>query len=170
MKRVVSNKRAFTLIELLVVVLIIGILAAVAVPQYQKAVEKARLSEAFVGLKAIAQASDLYYLANGTRPYDFTLLDIDFPIKEYRTYEGIENSFIVLNNGTIYYLDIDGYVQGSVPGVSARLEYMWDRKKYWCRVYATTDTPHRGHELCQALGGVFVKEGSDFAATFYQLP
>ena len=66
MKRVVSNKRAFTLIELLVVVLIIGILAAVAVPQYQKAVEKSRIAEARIMLNAIYKGYQLCILQNGT--------------------------------------------------------------------------------------------------------
>ena len=54
----------FTLIELLVVVLIIGILSAVALPQYTLAVEKTRAAEAMVHLKAIQQAADLCALAN----------------------------------------------------------------------------------------------------------
>ncbi len=58
-------RRAFTLIELLVVVLIIGILAAVAVPQYQKAVEKSRAAEAMQILKSLRDAQALCILEHG---------------------------------------------------------------------------------------------------------
>lgn len=58
-------KKGFTLIELLVVVLIVGILSAIALPQYQKAVEKARSAEALINLRALVNAMQLYKLANG---------------------------------------------------------------------------------------------------------
>ena len=59
------NKNAFTLIELLVVVLIIGILSAVALPQYQKAVEKSRLAEGILLINTLHKQMDLYILENG---------------------------------------------------------------------------------------------------------
>ena len=60
--------KAFTLIELLVVILIIGILAAIAVPQYQKAVEKSRATQALTLVQAAALSAQRYYLENGVYP------------------------------------------------------------------------------------------------------
>ena len=79
MKEVTNNKRAFTLIELLVVVLIIGILAAVAVPQYQKAVAKARYMSIAPLLKTIKDAQEVYFLSNGEYTTDFNALDVSLP-------------------------------------------------------------------------------------------
>ena len=72
----VRKNAGFTLIELLVVVLIIGILAAVAIPQYTKAVEKSRASQALTTLKSLGQAYQAYYIANGQYPSSFDQLDL----------------------------------------------------------------------------------------------
>ena len=68
----------FTLIELLVVVLIIGILAGVALPQYQKAVAKARYTQMITAGKSLKDAMELYYMANGDYPFFWSDLDITY--------------------------------------------------------------------------------------------
>ena len=84
-----NTRRGFTLIELLVVVLIIGILVAVALPQYNKAVEKSRLTEALLYINTMEKAIDAYILQAGSVPDEAAdidtsgVLDIEVPLKNF---------------------------------------------------------------------------------------
>lgn len=92
-----KNNQAFTLIELLVVVLIIGILAAVAVPQYTQAVEKSRYAAYRLLANSLAQAAKAGYLANGTWPSSLDTLDIDLPA-DMNTETSIAHGICKTNN------------------------------------------------------------------------
>ena len=100
----------FTLIELLVVVLIIGILAAVALPQYQKAVAKARIGAILPMVSTLHQAAETYYLANGSYTTSIHNLDVSIPCTE---------SFRQSDNMPFWTCGNDLLVQASETGIWA---------------------------------------------------
>jgi prepilin-type N-terminal cleavage/methylation domain-containing protein len=73
-----TTGKGFTLVELLVVVLIIGVLAAIALPKYQQAVFKARFANIVGVAESLKKAEELYYLLNSAYIGNMTKLDWDF--------------------------------------------------------------------------------------------
>lgn len=92
----------FTLIELLVVVLIIGILSSVALPQYQRVVNKTRLMNYYQMAQGIHRAQELYYLANGKYTTQVADLDVDYSANCFLRNDGqmIDCPFALLRNIT----------------------------------------------------------------------
>ena len=125
-----SYNKAFTLIELLVVVLIIGILSAIALPQYQKAVEKARMTKAMIQVRALAEAQKEYYLANGSYADTFDKLSLDFP--------GTPNEA----NNQLYHKNITLYLDwiGHSLVYAAYLRNEWGNGRWYITYDLTSNT------------------------------
>ncbi len=140
-----NNTQAFTLIELLVVVLIIGILAVVALPQYQKAVLRARYVQLQTAVDAISKAEEIYYLANGQYTNNLDDLDIDIPHTMYTLVLDVkqETGHAALNavlptSGIGYIVYFPHHRGGGSPG------------QRQCRVYKEQTFLH---EFCKAVLG-----------------
>ena len=143
-----GKNAGFTLIELLVVVLIIGILAAVALPKYELAVGKARLTEGITAFKAITDAQEIYYMANGEYTDDLSLLDIQVePEGKYFRYH-CENFEIDTARTCFASPKVTGYPTLEFHMLNEGNEK--NRGKHWCQVSNTSS--EKALALCRAVG------------------
>lgn len=154
------NKKGFTLIELLVVVLIIGILAAMAMPQYFKAVERSRMTEADTLLGSIAQAQRRKFLQTNKFVTNYRALDVSPKDSNGSTYytKGDPatgdngNGFAVVLSGTTF---DQGRVTATRHASDGALQYKYNLQRYYQgdNVQCNGDNT-AGQELCADFCGI----------------
>ncbi len=150
-KGIFRANTGFTLLELLVVVLIIGILAAVALPQYQMAIDKARLSNLITMADTVTKAQEAYYLEHGSYTENWNQLNVSFPgtITASKSLSSDESYTLTLHMGSVNYVMAEHIL---LPEVN--LYYFYSINTVWHgrACYAQVGN-ERANKLCQITTG-----------------
>ncbi len=159
-KQKIINKKftkGFTLLELLVVVLIIGVLAAIALPQYNMAVAKSKYNTIKTMTEDLVSSVERYYLATNTKPTNLEDLDIEIE-GEYKNNSklrkilpnGAECGF---NYGTDDFQEIVCItkVNGKTMYYLSTFYYKISKQERLC--YASTNITDITNKLCQIETG-----------------
>ena len=160
-------KKAFTLIELLVVVLIIGILSAIALPQYEKAVEKARAAEILSNVNALSKTAEMYFLSGRTDRINVHDLEIELSGGQY---DPIGDDNYVTKIAKYQFVCIDGttcwvesyrencFTGGELDTDNCDTSHNWSIHRDWENGQITenrcvTQLTSTGRTICKSLEG-----------------
>jgi len=138
-------RKGFTLIELLVVVLIIGILAAIALPQYEKSVKESQTTEAMTALTAITNAQESYFLAHGSYTSDLNQLIVTVPEGKYYYYQCGRTCYA---RPKVKDLPVLEFHMQRATG-DARSNYLGKR---WCQVNDVSPSSAMALSICKSIG------------------
>jgi len=148
-----TTASGFTLVELLVVVLIIGILAAVAVPQYQQAVNKSRFMTLVTFARAVKPAQESYYLTNGEYTENWEELPLSFGGEiKWGNYLYMPGQYFVLVKDASG--DPDGLkgFDNKLPNI--RLQAGWDQTSWKGKMACQCPEDDVSmNKLCQSISG-----------------